>query len=134
MATAIPKDYLDLFEKRSLAFLALHMHGGAIQVTPVWSEFDGTHINISSVKGRLKDTLMRRDPRVTLCVLDPDNDHRYLEVRGTVAVIEDDQGEELKNRLVTRYRGAERVGPPIPGDLRITYRIVPEKVFTYYKP
>ena len=69
----IPEEYLDLFEKKAFAHLATLMADGTPQVTPVWCDFDGIHIRINSARGRQKDQNIRRDPRVSMSILDPDN-------------------------------------------------------------
>ena len=80
----IPQKYSDLCEKRTFASLATLMPEGSPQVTPVWCDFDGTHILINTAKGRQKHRNLSRDPRVALAMMDPDNPYRYLEVRGEV--------------------------------------------------
>ena len=43
-AQPIPEQYLDLFEKPSLGFLATLMPDGSPQVTPLWASYDGEHV------------------------------------------------------------------------------------------
>ena len=50
----------------------------------------GTHVRINSAKGRRKDRNIRREPRVSLSLCDPDNPYRYLEVRGRVVDISEE--------------------------------------------
>ena len=87
MAQSIPANFHDLFRKRAFADLATLMPDGSPQVTPVWCDYDGTHVLLNTAKGRQKDENIRRDPRITLCIPDPDNPYRYLEVRGRVVEI-----------------------------------------------
>ncbi len=81
MPTVIPEKFQDLLEKKIFVSLATLMPDGRPQVTPVWFDFDGQHVVINSAKGRVKDRNMRRDPRVALLFIDPENragggDHR----------------------------------------------------------
>ena len=76
MPNVIPEGFEDLFEKKSFAHLATLNADGSPQNTPVWLEFDGTHILINSSKGRKKDRNMRREARVALSIQDPDNAYR----------------------------------------------------------
>ena len=69
----IPDNFVDLFQKKTFAQLATLMTDGSPQVTPVWCEFDGTHVVINSAKGRTKDLNMRRNPNVALSIQDPEN-------------------------------------------------------------
>ena len=87
MADATLEKYSDLFSKKAFANLGTLMKDGSPQVTPVWCDFDGKHIRVNSARGRVKDLNMRRDPRVSLAVVDPENPYRYLEIRGKVVEV-----------------------------------------------
>ena len=54
MESVIPANFLDLFQKKAFANLATLMPDGTPQVTPVWCDFDGTHVLINSARGRAK--------------------------------------------------------------------------------
>ncbi len=90
MPEVIPEKYRDLFEKRAFANLGTLMPDGRPQVTPVWCDFDGEHVIFNSAKGRQKDKNVRRDPRVAMTLVDPENPYRYLEIRGRVVEITED--------------------------------------------
>ena len=77
MSEVIPEKYRDLFTKRAFASLGTLMPDGRPQVTPVWVDFDGEHVIFNSAKGRQKDRNVRRDPRVSLALIDPENPYRY---------------------------------------------------------
>ncbi len=110
MAQPIPESHRDILEKKSLAHLATLMPDGSPQVTPVWCDFDGVHVRVNSARGRRKDRNMRRDPRVSLSLCDPDNPYRYLEIRGQVVEI-DPIGADLRQHhgLLSQQVGAGRV-------------------------
>src|SRR5229473_757126 len=90
MPEAIPEKYRDLFQKRAFANLGTLMPDGRPQVTPVWCDFDGEHLIFNSAKGRQKDRNVRRDPRVAITLMDPENPYRYVEIRGRVVEITED--------------------------------------------
>jgi PPOX class probable F420-dependent enzyme len=121
----IPEKFAGLFDKRVFANLATLMPYGRPQVTPVWCEFDGAYILVNSAQGRQKDRNMRRAPRVSLSVVDPDNSYRYLEVRGEVVEIEEDATLEHINKLAKKYLDLEEYPYLQPGEVRIRYRIQP---------
>ena len=122
----IPQKFTDLFDKKVFANLATLMPDGRPQVIPVWCEFDGTHILVNSAKGRQKDLNMRRDPRVSLSIMDPDNSYRYLEVRGEVVEIEEDVALEHINKLAKKYLDLEEYPYLQAGEVRIRYKIEPQ--------
>jgi PPOX class probable F420-dependent enzyme len=126
MPDAIPEKYLDLFNKRAFASLATIMPDGRPQVTPVWCDYDGRHVLINSAKGRVKDRNMRRDPRVSLALIDPDTPYRYLEIRGRVAEITENGADAHIDKLAKKYTGEERYGYRRPGEVRVIYKILPE--------
>jgi len=128
MAEQIPQKYLDLFERKSLAFLAVHLNGDDLMVNPVWCDWDGEHILINSAEGRVKDRMMRDHRQVAMCIADPDNAFRYLEVRGTVTEISSQGGSEHIDKLAKRYLGVDKYPYRKPGDVRVIYRVRPDKV------
>jgi len=124
---AIPEKYRDLFEKRAFASLATLMPDGSPQVTPVWCDFDGSHVLVNSARGRQKDKNLRRDPRVSLAIIDPDNPYRYLEIRGTVVEITEDGASAHIDKMAKKYLGADKYPYGQPGEVRVLYKIRPER-------
>jgi len=126
--TAIPEKYLDLFHKKCFAQLATLMPDGSPHVAPVWVEYDGRHILINTAKGRVKDRNMRRDPRVGLDLLDPDNPYRHLSIRGRVTGITEDGADEHIDKLTKKYIGQDHYPYRGSGEVRVIYKIEPQNV------
>src|SRR5205809_6369618 len=125
----IPPEFLDLVTtKKAFANLATVMLNGSPQVTPVWFDFDGKYIRVNSARGRVKDKNMRRDPRVALSILDPDNPYRYLSIRGRVIKITETGAVEHINALAKKYRGMDTYRSPRPDEVRVMYVIEPRRV------
>ena len=122
----LPEKYLDLFQKRAFASLATLMPDGSPQVTPVWCDFDGTHVFVNSARDRQKDRNMRRDNRVSLAIADPDNPYRYLEVRGKVVEITEQGAGEHIDKMARKYMGVDKYPYAQPGEVRVLYKIEPE--------
>ena len=127
MTAAIPEQYRDLFAKRAFAHLATVMPKGGPQLTPVWCDLQGGLIRVNSAKGRVKDSNMRRDARVALCLQDPDNAYRYLEVRGRVAEVTEQGAEAHIDALAKKYIGKDQYPFRQPGEVRVIYKIAPER-------
>jgi len=123
---AIPEKYRDLVDKKAFAQLATLMPDGSPHVAPVWFEFDGTHIVVNTAKGRVKDKNMRRDPRVGLDILDPDNPYRHLSIRGKVVDITEKGAVEHINKLSNKYIGQDYPYRQ-PGEVRVIYKIELDK-------
>jgi PPOX class probable F420-dependent enzyme len=128
MAETIPEKYLDLFKKPAFAHVATLMRDGSPQVTPVWVDYDGKYVRVNSALGRVKDKNMRRDPRVSLAIQDPDNPYRYLEIRGKVVEITQNGADDHINKLSQKYLGKPVYPYRKPGEERVTYKIEPQKI------
>ncbi len=127
MSEVIPARFLELFQKKSFGHLATLLPNGTPQTSPVWVDFDNTHVLVNSSRGRLKDKNMRQRPQVALSIQDPDDPYRYLEVRGRVVEITEQGAEEHIDRLAKRYLGLDRYPYRQPGEVRVIYKIKPER-------
>ena len=130
MTAIIPEAFKDVLNKRGFAHLATLTKDGSPQVTPVWCDYDGTHIRINSAKGRLKDKNMRRDKRVALSIQDPDNPYRYIAIRGDVVEITENGADTHIDALAKKYLDKDRYPFRSPGEVRVLYKIRPDKVST----
>jgi PPOX class probable F420-dependent enzyme len=124
MTSAIPENYLDLItSKKAFAHLGTLMPDGSPQVTPVWLDMEGDLIRVNSAKGRQKDHNMRRDPRVSLCLMDPENPYRYVELRGRVVEITEEGADAHIDSLGFKYLGAKSYPFRKEGEVRVIYKI-----------
>jgi PPOX class probable F420-dependent enzyme len=125
----IPDSHLDLLsdEKKAFAFLGTLKADGTPQVTPVWFNTSGDAILVNSARGRLKDKNMRARPDVTLCISDPDDPYRYLQVSGKVVAITEKGAAEHIDTLAEKYTSAKYKNHQ-PGVSRVIYTIEPVKV------
>ena len=127
MTKSIPHQYVDLFSKKAFANLATLMPDGRPQVTPVWCDIDAGLVVVNSAKGRRKDKNMRRDPRVSLALSDPDNPYRYLEVRGKVVEITERGADDHIDKMAAKYMGLDKYPYRQQGEVRVLYKIEPER-------
>jgi PPOX class probable F420-dependent enzyme len=125
MAEVIPEKYVDLFSKKAFANLATVNPDGTPQVTPVWVDYDGTHVLVNSARGRRKDKNMETNPAVAISILDPDNPYRYLEVRGRVAEITEEGADEHIDKMAKKYLGQDKYPFRQPGEVRVIFKIQP---------
>jgi PPOX class probable F420-dependent enzyme len=130
MARVIPEKYRDLFSKRAFAALTTLMPDGSPQTTPVWVDTDGEYVIFNSAKGRQKDRNVRRDPRVALAIVDPDNPYRYLEIRGKVAEITEQGADAHIDKMAKKYLGQDKYPYRQPSEVRVIYKIRPEHTTT----
>jgi PPOX class probable F420-dependent enzyme len=102
---------------------------GAPQSSVMWLKRDGDDVIFSTIRGRRKAHNMERDPRVSMCIYDPQNPYRYVEIRGFVSMTEEG-GRELINELSLRYDGVDFHAEP-PENIRVVCRVSATKVIEH---
>jgi PPOX class probable F420-dependent enzyme len=127
VATAFPDKYRDLFEKKAFGAFTTLMPDGSPQTTPVWVDYRNAEIWVNSAIGRQKDRNVRRDPRVAVTVIDPDNPYRYVEVRGRVTDITQSGADTHIDEMAKKYLGQDKYPFAQPGEQRVLYKIEIEK-------
>ena len=118
-----------LLNGKNLVFLATSMADGSPQVTPVWGDFEDSHIRINTAEGRLKHKNILRDPRVAISVVDSKNPLDMTSIRGKVVEIMPDYDYKHADFLTKQYMGKEKYPFKRPGEKRIILKIEPEKIF-----
>ena len=123
--TEIPTVYMDLLlEKKALAHLATVMPDGSPQNTPVWFDFVDGKIRVNSALGRVKVRNMKQGAKVALSILDPDNPDRYVQLRGTVTrVRQDDVADGAYRPAGLQYLGLDKNPYAKAGDVRVMFEI-----------
>jgi PPOX class probable F420-dependent enzyme len=126
VSAKIPEKYADLFQKRAFGSLGTLMPDGSPQVTPVWIDLEDGRLVVNSAKGRAKDRNMRRDARVSIAVIDPENPYRYLEVRGRVVEISEKGADQHIDKMAKKYLGKDSYPFRKNDEVRVRYVIEPE--------
>ncbi|MEC7710821.1 MAG: PPOX class F420-dependent oxidoreductase [Thermoproteota archaeon] len=119
----------NLLNGKNLVFLATTMGDGSPQVTPVWGNFENSHILINTAEGRLKHKNILRDPRVAISVVDSTNPLDMTSIRGKVVEIIPDYDYKHTDFLTKKYMERETYPFKRPGEKRIILKIEPEKIF-----
>jgi PPOX class probable F420-dependent enzyme len=101
----LPDDLTALLRGPSPCIISTLMADGSPQMTEVWVDTDGEHVVINTVDGCLKVRNVRRDPRVAVSVIDPENLMRYVSIRGTVVDLTTDGAVDHIEMLAQRYLG-----------------------------
>jgi PPOX class probable F420-dependent enzyme len=123
----IPENYRDLVDRPLLMTLATILPDGTPQVTPVWFNYEDGYIFFNTARGRMKDRAIRKNPNVALLILDPDNEGRWLAIRGPVVAISEHDAREHIHLLARRYTGAARFGGPAT-ETRVKMKVLPVHV------
>ncbi len=121
----IPAEYADILAKTVFWHIATIGPDGAVQSSPVWADWDGTHLRFSLTRDRQKFRNLQADPRIALSGTDPDNPYRYLEIRGRVIDVEDDASLAFINSMAGKYMGLDEYPFHQSGDQRVVMVVEP---------
>jgi hypothetical protein len=89
---------------------------------------------INTAKNRIKDQNMRRDKRVAISILDPDNAYRHVAIRGEVAEITENGADAHIDAMAKKYLGKDRYPFRSPSEVRVIYKIRPVKSPRWDRP
>jgi PPOX class probable F420-dependent enzyme len=132
MATTIPASHADLLQTTKPAFaqLATVNADGTPQVTPVWVDYDGTHLLVNTARGRVKTKNLERNPRVALAISDPENPYRYVGIQGRVVEMTEKGSDAHIDKMAKKYLNKDTYPFRQPGEVRVIVKIAPDKVHT----
>ena len=106
-ATTGPDDLRDLFEEPALAHVSYLNGRGQIVTWPMWVDFDGDHLLISSPLGSPKGRSFRELPQVGISIVSGKNPWHWLSVSGRIVDIGPDDDLAFVDRMARKYTGAE---------------------------
>jgi PPOX class probable F420-dependent enzyme len=128
MASVLNQQQQDLILGKNFANVATVGEDGSPQVTPVWIDWDGTHILMNTEQKRAKTKHLERDPRVAIAISNSENPYQYIEIRGRVVELTTDGAAEHIDKMALKYMGKEKYPFHRPGDVRVIAKIEPTKV------
>lgn len=83
----IPESHGDLASSPPIAALTNLMPAGQPQSSLVWCDYDGECALVNTILERPKVRNLRRDPRVSLLIVDPTHITRSIEIRGQAELL-----------------------------------------------
>lgn len=102
MTTDIPVSHRDLLTRATPGVLTTMLPNGQPQSSLVWVDCDGECACVNTTRERQKGRNMRRNSKVSLLIVDPDDTSRYLQIRGDAEL--DEQGALVHlDRLTRKY-------------------------------
>ena len=123
----LPDRLKQLIDGNVIVHLATINADGTPQVTPVWIERDGDDLRIGSAEGRKKVRNLRRDPRLAISLVDPDDTTKFYSVQGHAVSVEQ-RGWDLIDRLAQRYWGTGKFHR-IDGMVRVDIYVEVDRIF-----
>lgn len=109
----LPAEAQELLRRPNPAVMATLRSDGTPVSTPTWYVWEGDRVLISLDEGRMRLKHLRRDPRVTLTVLDKDDWYTHVTLIGRAIEIYDDEGLADIDRIAGQY-----TGKPYPDRIR----------------
>ncbi|HZQ04360.1 MAG TPA: PPOX class F420-dependent oxidoreductase [Gaiellaceae bacterium] len=103
---------------------------GSPHSTVVWIDEDGGDVVFNTAEGRAKPRHLSRDPRVSVTVVDPDDQYRWVSVGGRAEMTTEGAREHI-DKLARTYLGQDVYPWHQPGEQRIIVRVKPDKVDSY---
>ena len=131
LSAEIPASHYDILEGKNFAQVAMVMPNGSLANNIVSFNWDGEYVRFSTIKSRQKYKNLVADQRVAVCIVDPENAWRYLEIRGRVE-IEEDKDRAFINSIAKRYMNKDEYPFDRPGDERVTLTVIPDRVRAEY--
>jgi PPOX class probable F420-dependent enzyme len=99
----LPPEADALLRRPNPAVIATLRKDGSPHTAATWYDWDGSRVHVNMAASRLRLANMRRDPRVSLTVMDGSSWYRQLTVFGRAVEIADDADFSGIDRLSLRY-------------------------------
>jgi PPOX class probable F420-dependent enzyme len=118
-----------LFLAPNIGSVATIRDDGSAHLTPAWVDWDGEHVLVNTVVGRVKERHIRSGRPVSVLVVDANDPARYVSVTGPATLSTDGAVDHI-DAMANKYLGLERYLPEFgePGDVRVIARIEPTLV------
>src|SRR6266516_2392615 len=100
---------------------------GSPHTTVVWVDADTDVVMFNTAVGRAKERYLRKDPRVSLIVIDPENAYKWVSISGQAELTTDGADAQI-DKLAKKYLGQDEYPWRNPEEQRITVLIHPERV------
>ncbi|MFI5099188.1 MAG: PPOX class F420-dependent oxidoreductase [Actinomycetes bacterium] len=129
----IPASHLDLLVRPVSAVLSTIGSDGSPQSSIVWVDYDSACVRVNTTTERQKARNILENPKVSVLIVDPENNARYLQIRGDAEVVTRDAVEHLdtltrKYTRHPRYYGFVYPVEQQARETRIVCRIHPKRV------
>ena len=100
---------------------------GSPHNTIVWVDAENGVVSFNTAVGRAKERYLRKDPRATITIVDPENAYQWVSISGQVQMTTEGADEQI-DRLAKKYLGKDEYPWRKPEEQRISVKITPEKI------
>jgi PPOX class probable F420-dependent enzyme len=117
---------LELLKGLNFGVVATVDGNGRSQTSVVWVDTDGENVIFNTTNARAKGRNLRRNPQVSITILDHEDPYRYVEVEGPVSLDENGAADHI-HTLSQRYEGRQ-FRTPVD---RVIVRVKPRRIHEY---
>ena len=103
---------------------------GSPHTTVVWVDVSNGDVSFNTARGRFKELNLSRDPRVSLLMVDPKDQYKWVSVSGRARLTEEGADAQI-DKLAKKYLGQDSYPWRSPEEQRVSVLITPEKVSSY---
>jgi general stress protein 26 len=142
--TELDPAYRQLLDRPVAAVLGLIGNDGRVNQTPMWFDYDDQHVLVNVATHRKKVEWIRKNQRLSLLLVNPDNAYHWVSIKCTVAreLLEDDPIEgkrvtEQLDKIWTKYTGNEppyALRDPSFKEGRVLFELAVDSVAIFGRP
>ena len=103
MSISLSKEIKQLLDGPNFAHLATLMPDGSPQSVPVWVGREGDRVIVCTGETSLKARNTRRDPRISLSIIDFENPYSEAQIRGRVVERREDPELRIMDPISHKY-------------------------------
>jgi PPOX class probable F420-dependent enzyme len=100
---------------------------GSLHSTIVWVDVDDDGVSFNTAWPRAKPRYLRANPLISLLVVDPGDEYRWISLSGTATLTEEGANEQI-DRLAKKYKGLDSYPWHKPEETRVSVRIEPTRI------
>jgi PPOX class probable F420-dependent enzyme len=135
--------YKELLDRPITVILGLIGPDGRVGLTPMWFDYEGDTILVNTAAHRAKCGWIRKNPQLTILVVNPDNPYHWVQIKCTVESeeLEDGPNGERVTRQVDKiwqkYTGKEPpygLRDPSIDEKRVLFVCRIDRIATFGKP
>ncbi|MGF1596472.1 MAG: pyridoxamine 5'-phosphate oxidase family protein [Acidimicrobiales bacterium] len=140
----LDETYKQLMDKPIACVMAVMGSDGRPNLTPMWFDYEGDKVLVNVAAHRRKTEWIRRQPRITILIMNPENMYHWMSVKVTVdrEISEDDPTDgarvtEQLDRIWRKYVGeGDEYGLRDPGgeERRVLFECTVDKIATFGRP
>ena len=103
----IPEDVRDVFDEPALGHTSWLNERGQIVTFPLWVDFDGEHVKVSTWIGAKKSETLRKSNQVAVEIVSARDPWHWVSISGRVTDIRPDENLEFIDKMSRKYIGQD---------------------------